>query len=62
MSENTVRFVSIQKAAQLTGLSQYFIRNGCRAGSIPHIMSGNRYKVDLLRFERQICAAGEERE
>ena len=60
MITNTVRFVSIKTAAQLTGLSQYYVRNGCRTGSIPHIMSGNRYKVDLLRFERQIDELNQE--
>ena len=50
--------LSIKTAAEITGLSQYYIRNGCRAGTIPHIMSGNRYKVDLQRFAETISSSG----
>ena len=58
MNASPVRFVSIKTASQITGLSQYYIRNGCRAGTIPHIMSGNRYKVDLQRFAETISSSG----
>lgn len=61
MSTFPVRFVSIKTAAEITGLSQYYIRNGCRAGTIPHIMSGNRYKVDLQRFSESISSAGNDK-
>lgn len=31
-------FQTIPEAARSTGLSQYFIRNGCKAGTVPHIV------------------------
>lgn len=40
-------FQKIQDAARTTGLSQYFIRNGCKAGTIPCIRSGTAYLVDV---------------
>lgn len=46
-------FLPIKAAATVTGLSQFYIRNGCRDGSIPHIKSGNQYYVNLpLLMER----------
>lgn len=41
---------TIDNAARLTGMSRCFIRKGCRDGSIPCVMSGNRYMVHLPRF------------
>lgn len=41
------RFLSIRDAATVTGLSQFFLRNGCRDGSVPCIMSGRKYMVDV---------------
>lgn len=41
------RFLSIRDAATVTGLSQFFLRNGCRDGSVPCIMSGRKYLVDV---------------
>ena len=33
-------FMKINAAAKLTGLSSYFLRKGCKDGSVPHVMSG----------------------
>lgn len=33
-------FQKIPEACRTTGLSQYFLRKGCRDGSIPHVMVG----------------------
>lgn len=41
------RFLSIRDAATVTGLSQFFLRNGCRDGSVPCIKSGRKYMVDV---------------
>lgn len=41
------RFLSIRDAATVTGLSQFYLRNGCRAGSVPCIRSGRKYLVDV---------------
>lgn len=43
----TLPFQTIQNAARTTGLSQYYLRNGCRDGSIPHIMSGSTYMINM---------------
>ena len=41
------RFLSIKDAATVTGLSQFYLRNGCRDGSIPCIRSGRKFLVDV---------------
>lgn len=37
----------IAQASKTTGLSQYFLRNGCKDGSVPHICSGNTYMINV---------------
>lgn len=44
---DTKRFLSIRDAATVTGLSQFFLRNGCRDGSVPCIRSGRKYLIDV---------------
>ena len=41
---------TIENTARLTGASRYFIRNGCRDGTIPCIKSGTKYMVNLPLF------------
>jgi len=43
----TRRFQTIADATRTTGLSQYFIRRGCKDGTIPHIKSGTKYLVNV---------------
>lgn len=50
---------SIADTARITGLSQFFIRNGIRAGTIPFIRSGTKFLVHLPRFLAQLEAAAE---
>lgn len=46
-------FQKISEASKTTGLSQYFLRQGCRDGSIPHIKSGTVYLVNIaINLER----------
>lgn len=40
-------FQKIQEACATTGLSKYFLRNGCKDGSIPHIKSGGVYYINV---------------
>ena len=40
-------FQKIPDASKTTGLSQYFLRNGCKDGSVPHVMSGTSYMVNV---------------
>lgn len=43
----TLRFQTFADASRTTGLSQYFLRRGCKAGTIPHIKSGNKFLVNV---------------
>ena len=36
-------FQKITEASRTTGLSQYYLRNGCKDGTIPHVKSGTVY-------------------
>lgn len=51
------KFLSIRSAAQATGLSQIFLRAGCRDGSIPHIRAGVKYLVNMPLLLAQLDAA-----
>lgn len=40
-------FQKIPEACKTTGLSQYFLRQGCKNRTIPHIKSGTVYFIDV---------------
>ena len=40
-------FQRIPDACRITGLSTYFLRKGCRDGSVPHVRSGSTYMVNV---------------
>lgn len=42
-----VNFQKISDTARITGLSAYFIREGCKSGEIPHIRCGLTYLVNV---------------
>lgn len=42
-----VPFQPIKEACRTTGLSQYYLRRGCQDGTIPHVMTGSKYMVDV---------------
>lgn len=44
------KFMSIKDAATYSGLSQFYIRNRCKNGTIPHRMMGKKYMVDYEEF------------
>ena len=48
-------FVSIREASNLTGLSQFYLRSGCRNGTLPYVMCGNRYKINLPALVEQMA-------
>ncbi len=52
-------FQKISDACRITGLSQYFLRNGCKAGSVPHIKSGPTYYINVPKLLEQLNGAGE---
>lgn len=47
MKEIQTPFMKIKEAATATGLSQLYIRKGCRDGSIPCVRSGRVYMVNV---------------
>lgn len=56
-SNQTVPFMKIKDACKVTGLSQYYLRNGCKNGTIPHIKSGTVYLINVPALLRQLNAA-----
>ena len=56
MIENNVRFQKIPEACKSTGLSKYFLRNGCKNGTIPHVRSGSVYYVDVEALLKKLGA------
>lgn len=40
-------FQKIPETCRTTGLSQHYLRLGCRNGTIPHIMCGNVYLINV---------------
>lgn len=53
-------FQKIPEASQTTGLSRFFLRNGCRDGTVPHIKSGTVYLINVPKLLRQLDADGKE--
>lgn len=53
-------FQKIQAASRLTGLSTYFLRRGCRDGSIPCVRSGQTYMVNVPALLKQLGVYSQE--
>lgn len=49
-------FQRIEDAVRSTGLSAYFLRKGCRTGSIPCVRSGRTIYVDVPGLLEQLGA------
>ncbi|MBQ6670125.1 MAG: excisionase family DNA-binding protein [Firmicutes bacterium] len=47
-------YMSRREAADYTGLSYHFIRKGTENGTIPFIMSGNRFLVNVPLLLKQL--------
>lgn len=46
-------YYTLKEAVRETGLSSYFLRNGCKSDLVPHIKSGSRYYINVpLLLER----------
>lgn len=50
-------FLKISEASKVTGLSQFFLRRGCRDGSVPHVMSGAVYMINVPALLRKLGAS-----
>lgn len=49
-------FQRIPSACRITGLSQSFLRKGCKDGTIPHVMTGGTYLVNVPALLRKLDA------
>ena len=49
-----VPFQKITEACKNTGLSQYYLRQGCKNGTVPHIMSGGVYYVNVSALMEEL--------
>ncbi len=45
--KTTTPFQKISDAVKTTGLSAYYLRRGCKDGSVPCVMSGGVYYVNV---------------
>ena len=52
-------FQKIPDACRTTGLSQYYLRKGCKSGTIPHIRSGPTYYINIPELLRMLGAEGD---
>lgn len=56
MYKDMAPFMKISEASRVTGLSQHFLRNGCKDGSIPHVKSGTTYMINVPKLLKQLDA------
>lgn len=54
--ENHKPFQTISDASRSTGLSQFFLRAGCRDGSVPCVRIGSKYMVNIPALLRKLDA------
>lgn len=47
-------FQRIPAACRITGLSQHYLREGCKTGAVPHIKAGSTYLVNVPKLLRQL--------
>ena len=47
-------FMGIKEACDFTGLSQFYLRQGCKAGTIPHIRCGQKILVNIPLLIQQL--------
>lgn len=57
-TKTSTPFMKIGAASMATGLSQYFLRQGCKNGTVPHIRSGSTYLINIPKLLRQLDAEG----
>ena len=41
-------FQKISEAVKTTGLSAYYLRRGCKDGTVPHVLSGKTYYINII--------------
>lgn len=45
--DSNTPFMKIKDACQATGLSMYYLRNGCKDGTVPCVKSGKTYFINV---------------
>lgn len=50
MEENRPIYCSIKDTVEITGLSEYFLRNLLKDGQLPHIRSGAKIYVNVPKL------------
>ena len=45
-------FLKIKEACAATGLSMYYLRKGCREGTVPHVKSGPVYYINIEKLKQ----------
>lgn len=53
-------FQKIPEACKTTGISQYYLRKGCKTGEIPYIKLGNDYYINVPLMLQQLGVPGAE--
>ena len=51
---NDAPFQKIKDAVKSTGLSAYYLRQGCKDGTVPHVLSGKTYYINIPALLRQL--------
>ena len=54
ITDRNAPYQGIAQASFVSGMSQYYIRQGILNGTIPHIRSGNKYLVNVPAFIEQL--------
>lgn len=47
-------FQKISEAVKTTGLSAYYLRRGCKDGSVPCVLSGNTFYINIPLLLKQL--------
>ncbi len=54
--EKSQPFQKISEANKITGLSAYFLRKGCKDGTIPHVKSGGVYYINVPELLKKLSS------
>lgn len=52
-------FMKIKDASRVTGLSMYYLRNGCKDGSVPHVMFGTVYFINVPALLEKLASGSQ---
>lgn len=53
-------YQNINNTSKISGMSRDYVRKGCKAGKIPHVMSGGVYMIHVPKFLEMLDAAAAE--